>query len=699
MDLVPASFLDALAGAVTAASGGHSSLILETVVAAVVLGIVAQAVAHRFKLPAILPLLILGMACGPFGLALFDPESLGSGLEVVLHLGVAVILFEGGLSLDFGQLRQVGGSLRNLLTTGTAVTGIGGAAAAHYLTGISWQTAALFGAIVTVTGPTVIAPLLRHMVAPRRARTLLLSEGLMIDPIGAVLAYLVLQWIERAGLGFQTILQELLTLGLYGTIFGGFAGVLAIQAMRKRFLPDELRNLVTLALLFGSFLLSERLAPQSGILSSVVMGLFVSYAKIPDLSPLKAFKGQLTVLFISVLFVLLSGQLDLDAMRDLGWSGVFVVAALILLVRPLAVFASVLGGELDWKEKTLLALTAPRGIVAAAVASLSAIQLRADGQADEAAVMEGLVYLVIIVTCAWATLMAGWLPRLLGYYDDPSRRRVVLVGANGLSMALARRFRAWGWTVAVVDSVARKLSSLREQQILAVSGDARDASTYDRAGVERDCRVISLTPNDELNLLVAELVREEFGVEHPVVALQQVSPEFGNVRQAYIDLLGDGALDLQGWGWGLEDGTAELRTVEPPREEAMLQLFRDLLLEERDLVRPLFGWMDGRPEFDRVVESLERMQHVTLLVRGDARRELEELLKSTREAQEDHEEELINETIDANGTVVRASDEVAPEEVDGQSDEAEDAPTNGEDSEATPEDDESKPSSDGESKS
>ncbi|MEM9597723.1 MAG: cation:proton antiporter, partial [Acidobacteriota bacterium] len=262
--------------------------ILQAVVVAVFLGICAQVLAHRFKLPAILPLLLLGMAAGPFGLALFDPGALGSGLEVVIHLGVAVILFEGGLSLDLHQLRQIGPALRNLLTVGTAVTWVGAGMVAHWVTGASPSTAALFGAIVTVTGPTVIAPLLRHMVAPKKVRTLLVSEGLMIDPIGAVLAYLVLQWIERAGLGFRGVAIEILGLSLAGIVLGGFAGVLAVLAVRRRFLGEELRSLVILALLFGSFLVSEMQAPQSGILASVVMGLVVSAAEIPDLGPVKA---------------------------------------------------------------------------------------------------------------------------------------------------------------------------------------------------------------------------------------------------------------------------------------------------------------------------------------------------------------------------------------------------------------------------
>lgn len=601
--------------------------ILATFVAAVFLGILAQIVAHRFKLPAILPLLILGMAAGPSGFGIFDPKDLGHGLEVIIHLGVAVILFEGGLSLNLEQLRKVGGPLRNLLTIGTAVTGVGGAALAHYVTDISWPTAALFGAIVTVTGPTVISPLLRHMVAPKNVRTLLMSEGLMIDPIGAVLAYLVLQWINKSGLGFQPLAQETLSVAMVGSILGFVAGALAVAAVRYRHLGEELRNLTILALLMGCFLLAEHEAPQSGILASVVMGLTVSAAKIPDLSPLKAFKGQLTVLIISVLFILLSGQLNLKAMLALGTDGALVVAGLILLVRPLSVLASVWQKNLGWRERVMLGLTAPRGIVAAAVASLAAIQLRADGLEGDAVLLEGLVYLVIITTCAWATLMSSWLPRALGFYNDPSRKRVVLVGANGLSSALAHLFQAQKWTVVVIDSVQHKLSALRERKILAVSGDARDAASYDDAGVERDSLVISLTTNDELNLLVAELVRDEFGVEHPAVVMQQVSSEFGQVRRAWVDLLGNRDINVTRWGRRLEDGSAKILTVDVPQDDDEHHIFLSRLREEADDLVVLFGWKGSRPRFEWSPETLIELSRLTLMVGSEKlRREFEGLV-------------------------------------------------------------------------
>lgn len=613
----------------------HAEPLLQTISVAIFLGIFAQVVADRLKLPAILPLLILGMIAGPQALGLLDPAELGDGLEVFIKIGVAIILFEGGLSLDPRRLRQVGAPVRNLLTLGVVVTGVGGAWLAREITGMPWATAALFGAIVTVTGPTVIVPLLRHMIAPRRVRTILVSEGLIVDPIGAVLAYMVLQWIERTGQPFQALSRELVVLTATGIVLGLAGGTVARFVASSRLVGRELRNLTILALLIGCFMVAELQVPESGILAAVVMGLTMSMSEIPDLEPLRSFKEQLTVLLISVLFILLSGQLDLDAMLALGWQGLAVGMGLILVVRPAAVLASVWPSHLDWRARSVLALTAPRGIVAAAVASLSAIQLRAVGL-DGATQLEGLVYLVILLTGAWATVMALLLPRILGYVGDPSRRLTVLVGANPLTRALAETLDAKGRKVVVVDQVGYKLRGLSGTGILTVRGDARDAATYEKAGVERDTHVLAATTNDELNLLVAELVRDEFGVEHPVVTMQRPSEEFGSKRRAWVDLLTAGGLDVVKWMRWLEAGRAAVVTVDlEASEEARLrvdELIRDLESE----VKFVCGWVGGDPNFrlDSLEggESLERFTEISLLVpKGPAGEGLKGLLAEPEE--------------------------------------------------------------------
>lgn len=599
-------------------------MILQTIVLAVAFGIAAQILAERLKLPAILPLLVFGVLAGPSlwrllgieGGGLIDPAVLGHGLEIFIHLGIGVILFEGGLSLDPRHLRSVGRTVRNLLTVGVAVTGVASAWLFRAVTDQPWSTAALFGAIVTVTGPTVIGPLLRHMIVPRRVATVLLSEGLIVDPIGAVLAYLVLQAIDRPGMPLQLLGHELLALGLVGTAFGVTAGIAGRWLARSRLTGGELSNLSILALLLVCFLLSEDLAPQSGILASMVMGFTMSTANVPDLVQLKSFKGQLTVLLLSVLFVLLAAQLDLRPVLELGTGGLLVVAGLILVVRPLSVFLSVPPRRLPLADRTVLALTAPRGVVAAGVGSLAARQLQAAGIAGGAA-LEGMVYLTILVSVVWATVMALVLPPALGYTKDPRRRLIVLVGAHALSAALARVLVSRGRVVVVIDSSPSRLAPLRGDGLGTVRGDARDAASFEAAGIQRDSQVVAFTTNDELNLLVAELVRDEFDVEHPVVALQRLSEEFGTVRRAWVDLLGGDSLDLPTWIRRFEDGRARVVTLGLDAEDAAGEVRAVLEEAGPTVLRAICGWRDGSAVFRLKKGDLEGMEALTLLAAGD----------------------------------------------------------------------------------
>ncbi len=587
-------------------------MIITTLVAAVALGIAAQIVADRFQLPAILPLLVLGIFSGPDGLRLVHPEALGATLEPLIHLGVAIILFEGGLSLDPQRLARVGAPVRNLLTIGVIVTGLGAAWCARVVVGLPWAGAAVFGAVMVVTGPTVIVPLLRHMIAPAKVKTILLSEGLIVDPIGAALAYLALQWVERAGIPPRELLVEITTLVATGAVIGFVAGAVTKGFLRSRMVSGELRNLSILALLFVCYLAAERQAPQSGILAAMVMGLTVSASELPDLTSVKAFKGQLTTLAISVLFILLGAQLDLTDVVNLGWRGVLVVAALIMLVRPVAVAISVWPSHLDWRGRTTVALTAPRGIVAAAVASLAARELQKIGM-TEGPSMEGLAYLAIIATCIWSTTSAILLPWLLGYTKDPSRRRAVLVGANALTENLAGLLSADGSTAVVVDSVSWRLDRFRTSGFSTVSGDARESNTYEEAGLERDNLVVSLTTNDALNLLVAEVVHAEFGVEHPAVALQRPPEGLGRRTRGWIDLLGGRDCDVPTWIRRLENATARRLAIDPNNPEAMM-LLREVERESPHDVARLAGLQGNRVRLRVDDESLEQLDRLYLLV-------------------------------------------------------------------------------------
>jgi hypothetical protein len=286
--------------------------------------------------------------------------------------------------------------------------------------------------------------------------------------------------------------------------------------------------------------------------------------------------------------------------------------ALIVLVRPLSVALSIWPRQLDLRGRTVIALTAPRGIVAAAVASLAAREMGKAGLAG-AAELEGLVYLTILATGAWATLVALVLPKVLGYTDDPARRKAVLVGANALSETLARLLSSSGRSTVGIDASSWRLERFRTAGLPIVVGDARDAATYEEAGVERDSLVISATTNDELNLLVAEMVRSEFGVEHPVVAIQQLPEELGRRSRAWVDLLGGTSVDVPKWNRKIENGQAVELTIDPGSAESVAAL-QTVERDHRNGALRLVGFKDDEPVFHVDDAHLEQLDRLTLLV-------------------------------------------------------------------------------------
>jgi hypothetical protein len=405
---------------------------------------------------------------------------------------------------------------------------------------------------------------------------------------------------------------QLAELAAVGIIVGFAAGALGKLILRSRIVSGELRNLTILAVLMVCYLASEYQSHQSGILAAMVMGFTISAAELPDLVSVKAFKGQLTILIISMLFILLAAQLDIAEVVGLSWSGFFVVAALVLIVRPVATFASIFPRHLDFRGRTVIALTAPRGIVAAAVASLAARELSKAGM-EGSSQIEGLVYLTILATVAWSSVGALLLPRVLGYTSDPKRQRTILVGANAVTEAIAREITSHNRTTVVVDSVSWRLDRFRSGGLMAVAGDARDAITFEEAGTERDSTVVAATTNDELNLLVAELVHGEFGVEHPVVAVQRPPEELGRRSRGWIDLLGAGSVDIQKWSRRIENGTAD-RIALDPRDEETRVLLHSVERDHRNSVLRMVGIIDDEAEFRVGDDQLESFDRLIVLV-------------------------------------------------------------------------------------
>ncbi|MCI5220419.1 MAG: sodium:proton antiporter, partial [Candidatus Electrothrix sp. LOE2] len=337
-----------------------------------ILGIIAQWTAWKLHLPSILFLLVAGLVVGP-ALGLLHPDRLfGELLFPMVSLAVAVILYEGGMNLRFQELRKqkIHGVLFRILTLAVLISLVLGTVAAHYIIGFRWPVAALLAAILVVTGPTVIGPMLRHLRLRGRVSSLLKWEGIAVDPLGAILAVLVFAVVRHSRLR-DGLAEALIDFGVtfaVGVSFGFIAAVVLIVMLRKFWLPDALHNPVSPMLMFASFAAANVLRDEAGLLAVTVMGITLANQKWVSIRHVIEFKETLTTLLISCLFVILAARLQPQDIKELGWDSLLFVAFMILAVRPVSILAATLGSSLPWRERLFMAWMAPRGIVAAAVA-------------------------------------------------------------------------------------------------------------------------------------------------------------------------------------------------------------------------------------------------------------------------------------------------------------------------------------------
>lgn len=587
---------------------GLTLLMVFTVLA----GITAQVLAAFLKLPSIVFLLVLGLALGRDGLGWIRPNLLGSGLDVMVALSVALILFEGGLSLQLRELGKVSLSLRNLVTLGVVITLGGGAIAAYGLSEFPWPLAFLYAAIVVVTGPTVVGPLLRQVQADRTVSTLLESEGVLIDPIGAILAVVVLDLIVNPSPNLLPAVAGLVVrLGLGALI--GWAGAWGLGFFLKRatFLSEDLQNLVVLAGVWGLFGLAQSIRSESGLMAVVMAGLVLRALALPGERLLLRFKGQLTTLAISVLFILLAADLSIASVVALGWGGVLTVLVLMLVVRPFSVWLCTLQSDLDWRQKLFLSWIAPRGIVSASVASLFAILLTERGINGGDAI-KALVFLTILMTVMAQGLSAGAIANLLGITSKQARGAVI-VGSNSLSRLIGKFLQDQGEPVVLLDTDEAACQLAEKEGLRVIVSSAFEESALEEAGIGQTGTFVTMTSNGEVNQALAQRVFEEFKPPR----ILAVSPSGsgaaarGNakIEQAFVE-----DFPLKTWTQYLSDGEVKLgetrlRSLGFEFQRAHLQaLMRSqelvpLLLDREDRLQVMAQEEEWKPG-DRIIYLL-----------------------------------------------------------------------------------------------
>lgn len=523
------------------------------IVITVVAGITAQVIAEYLKVPSIVFLLIFGIALGSDGWEILQPQSLGIGLEVLVALSVAIILFEGGLSLSGRELGRVSGSLRNLVTLGTSITLIGGGMAAHWLGEFPWPIAFLYASLVVVTGPTVIGPLLKQVAVDRRVATLLEGEGVLIDPVGAILAVVVLNTIiDSHSRPMEIITGLTLRLGIGAAIGIAGGGLLSFIIKTCNFLTFELKNLVVLAGVWGLFGLSQFSRSESGLMAVVMAGIVLKAAAVPDERLLRRFKGQLTTLCVSVLFILLAADLSIASVIALGWGSVLTVLVLMLVVRPLSVALCTLKSDLNWRHKLFIAWVAPRGIVSASVASLFAILLtRAGINGGEA--IKALVFLTILMTVFIQGLTARWVAKGLKITSSAATGAVI-VGCNPLGRLIGCLFQEQGENVVLIDTDAAACQQAQEEGLTVLQSSALDTKILQEAGIESMGTFLVLTNNSEVNLVLAQRAGEEFHPPRVLAAFAGTpNPDKNKVNQVFLP-----SFSVKEWNQYLDDNQIKL---------------------------------------------------------------------------------------------------------------------------------------------
>ncbi|NDV14657.1 cell shape-determining protein [Muricauda sp. TY007] len=492
----------------------------------IILGIIAQWVAWRFKLPAILPLILIGLLVGPIATLYTDDGSKliepiwngekglfpGEGLYYFVSLAISVILFEGGLTLKRAEISNVGPVITKLITIGTIVTFFGAGVAAHYIFGLSWQISFLFSGLIIVTGPTVITPILRNIPLKKDVSAVLKWEGILIDPIGALVAVLVFEFISVGeGQAFtQTALIEFGKIILFGTTFGfTFAHALAF-AIKKNFIPHYLLNVVSLSTVLLVYVESDLFAHESGLLAVVVMGMVMGNMNLPNLKELLYFKESLSVLLISILFILLAANINISDMELIyNWNTVALFAVIVFIIRPLGVFLSSQGSNLKLNEKLFIGWVGPRGIVAAGIASLFGSKLMLRGEPG-AEYITPLVFMIVLGTVLLNATTARLFAKLVGVFLKKSEG-ILIIGASKLSRLIGNYLRKNNRHVVLIDNNQNNVDKAKKLGLEALSANIFSDTLVDNIELNDMGYLMALTGNSDINKFAINKFQKQFG--------------------------------------------------------------------------------------------------------------------------------------------------------------------------------------------
>lgn len=495
-----------------------------------ILGVISQLIAWRLKVPSILLLLVCGIVLGQFVSIdeILQHTAHSSGESSAAHLlfpfislSVAVILFEGGLSLRLSELHEAGRPVFRLVTVGVVVSWVLTALVVWTLLGLDLRLAILLGAILVVTGPTVVAPLLRNIRPVPKIASMLKWEGIVVDPIGAVLAVLVFEeMLVSTGQEFELMsaMMTLATTMTVGIIIGLITAAILTALLYFYLVPDYLHGVLILSTALATFAISNAIRHESGLITVTLLGIFLANQKSVAISHIVEFKEHLGVFLISCLFVVLGSRLDLQSIYDLGWNGFFFIVLMLFVIRPISVLVSLMWTETTLKERIFMGFLAPRGIVAAAVTSVFALKvLTSSGTdpnlsflAEQAEKLVPITFLVILGTVGFYGLTAAPLARYLGLSDaDP--QGLLIAGGEAWVRELALVLKKHGVPVILIDTNYRNVAEAKMSGLRAHCASVLSENIHEEADLNGIGKLLAMTANDEINLLACHEYTHFFG--------------------------------------------------------------------------------------------------------------------------------------------------------------------------------------------
>ena len=523
----------------------------------IILGILAQWVAWKFKIPAILPLILIGLLVGPIaaeflsgdGTKWIEPRWNGSeglfpgeSLFYFVSLAISIILFEGGLTLRMSEIKNVGPVITKLITLGSLVTFFGAAIVAHYTFDLSWEISFLFSGLIIVTGPTVITPILRNIPLKKDVSAVLKWEGILIDPIGALVAVLVFEFISVGGGGefTKTAFVEFGKIVLFGSTFGfTFAHALNFSINRK-WIPHYLLNVFALASVLGVFVLSDNFAHESGLLAVVVMGMVLGNSNSPYLKELLYFKESLSVLLISILFILLAANINMeDLMLIYNWKTAILFAVVVFIIRPIGVLLSTHGSTLKLNEKLFISWVGPRGIVAAGIASLFGLKLAKNG-VPGAEYITPLVFMIVLGTVLLNATTARLFAKIVGVFLSKSDG-ILIVGASKVSRLLGHYLESHGRHVVLIDSNETNIRKAKDLGLEALNANIYSDKLLDDIELNDVGYLMALTGNSDINKYAINKFSKQFGENGSfrLVSKEEMNDSLNNPKECLFSQTDD----------------------------------------------------------------------------------------------------------------------------------------------------------------